>query len=229
MPDPSLLLFAFAPPLEDGVWLDAPPRPGTVVTAPLDVAGETQATEGVLKVELFAVRGAEVRLVETFTPPLPVGVGTVPFELTFDPKGLPPGTVTIRVVATTLARGFSAEIPGLVLPAPANRPERALPGVVVVRPAARAGARPVAAAGPVARPVLDDSGRAFGRAAPVLPYDVLPDPPARVDSTIAAATPEELPPERNGWASVAAGLLLLVTCSHLHRALRPQPDPREAR
>ena len=226
MPDLALALLAFAPPADSGVWLDAPPEPGTVLTAPFDVTGETQALEGVLAVELHVVRGRAVRLVETYEPTLPLG--TIPFELTLDPATMAPGRVTLRVVATTALRGFSAEIPGLVVPHPA-----ALPRLVHVAPPPRVTrAAPVAPA-PVRRlpetaPRLDDSGRAFGRSAPVLPY-APPAGPAPAAPVTRAAAPAELPPERSGWLSVAAGLLLLVTCSHLHRALRPQPDPREPR
>jgi hypothetical protein len=239
MPDLAAALLALAlhdrPPTESGVWLDAPPKPGTVVTAPLDLAGETQALEGVLKVEAFVVRGTSVTSVASYVPDLPLG--TVPFELTWDPAGTKPGRVTIRVVATTLARGFSTEVEGLVVPAvsdeapprrvPVTEAPRPLPrpAPYVARPAFRRAARTV-----VAAPVLDTSGRAFGSVAPVLPYEVArPATPPPVESYVPPAVAMEPLPvtDRSGWLSLAGGLLLLLVCSHLHRLLRPQPVPRE--
>jgi hypothetical protein len=217
------------PVTDTGVWLTDPPKPGTAVVAPLEVRGETQAPEGVLRVELFVVRGDTVTSVDVYEPRVPVG--TVPFELTWDPAGARPGRVTIRVVATTLRRGFDAEAEGLVVPRPEAKPRaprvretpRTLPEPAPSRPRVVL-SRPVTRA--VAAPALDDSGRAFGAAAPTLPYAPPPvrlaAPAARAPVALpAAAAP---PAERSGWVSLAGGLLLLLVCSHLHRVLRPQPD-----
>jgi len=66
---------------------------------------------------------------------------------------------------------------------------------------------------------------AFGGSAPVLPYapPVVVTRPAPVREALAPAVPVA---DRRGWVSVAGGLLVVVVCSHLHRSLRPQPDPR---
>jgi hypothetical protein len=235
MPSLALALLALAPPTDSGVALESPPKPGTVVSAPLTIEGEAQALEGVLKVELYVVRGRAVRLVETYEPALPVGVGAVPFSFTFDPEGMRPGTVTIRVVATTLARGFRAEAPGLVVPKPSDavvdEPVRPAVRPVVVRPRpVPPAARAVRRAAAPAAPRLDDSGRAFGQAAPLLPYRPVRAPrPAAARPPVTVAAPQPLPPDRQGWVSVAGGLLLLLVSSHLHRALRTQPDPRDGR
>ncbi|HEV2890719.1 MAG TPA: hypothetical protein VGX28_10115, partial [Frankiaceae bacterium] len=96
-----------------------------------------------------------------------------------------------------------------------------LPRVAPRRPAARA---------VVTTPRLDDSGRAFGTSAPTLPYVRAPRLAAvrpAAPATRALATPfASRDDRRRGWVSVAGGLLLLLVCSHLHRSLRPQPDPR---
>ena len=229
MPDLAFALLALTGPLDDGVRLDAPPRPGTVVTRPVEVSGEAQAVEGVLRIEMYVVRGASATLVDSVEPELPLPAVAVPFELRWDPAGIAPGRVTIRVVATTLARGFSAEAPGLVVPRPATKPH------AVVRPAVRAEAPPPVVAprrvpAPAPKPALDDSGRAFGKAAPVLPYVRRVVSATRPPVTpVTVAAPEAVPPDRAGWTSVAGGLLLLVICSHLHRVLRTQPDPRDGR
>src|SRR4051794_25840216 len=115
MPSVALVVLSVAlrrPPTDAGVWLTAPPRPGTVVSAPLVIGGETQAPEGVLHVDLYVVRGTSLTPVASYAPLVPVG--TVPFSLRWDPAGVAPGRVTLRVVATTLARGFSADVRGLV-------------------------------------------------------------------------------------------------------------------
>lgn len=231
MPSLALALLSLAPPTDSGVWLDAPPRPGTVVRAPLTIEGEAQALEGVLSVSLYVVRGTSLRLVETYEPVLPVG--TVPFAFSFDPAGMQPGRVTVRVVATTLARGFRAEVTDLVVPSSVP------PRRVVARPPAvvhEAASAPVARAAParrvtVALPRVDDSGRVFGATAPTLPYRRVRTTSVTVSpvETVPVAAPTPVPSERSGAASVAAGLLLLVTCSHLHRALRSQPDPEDGR
>lgn len=216
----DLALLALTGPLDDGVRLDAPPRPGTVLTKPVEVEGEAQAVEGVLRVELYVVRGATVTLVDSYEPLLPVG--PVPFELAWDPKGAKPGRVTIRVVATTLTRGLSAEAPGLVVPSPAAVPSRPVRAEAPPAPAV-----PPARAVKPRGPAMDDSGRAFGKAAPVLPYTLrVVAPRPATPATVAAPAPL---PERRGWVSMAGGLLLLLVCSHLHRVLRSQPDPRDGR
>jgi hypothetical protein len=229
MPDLALALLLLRPPTDSGVWLDTPPRSGTVVSAPLVVAGETQALEGVLSVSFYVVRGASVRLVETYEPALPLG--TVPFSFELDPAGMRPGRVTVRVVATTLARGFRAEATGLVVPrarrTPTARPAEPPPAPRPAPPVARA--VPARRTTTVAMPrVVDDSGRAFGKAAPTLPYVRRAAAPRPVARPVAAA-PVALPADRSGWASVAGGLLLMVVCSHLHRALRTQPEQRDGR
>ena len=211
----SLALLLMRPPTDAGVWLDAPPRPGTVVVAPFDVRGETQAPEGVLHVDLYVVRGTTLTHVATYDPVLPVG--PVPFACRWAPAGAARGTVTIRVVATTLVRGFSAEAAGLVVPAPSTAPR------AVARPAVRAVAVPRRVVTNTPRtpvgPSYDDSGAAFGATAPVLPY--APPPAASsLARPVAAAVTAPASPERSGWVSVAAGLLLLLVCSHLHRVLR---------
>jgi hypothetical protein len=119
-------------------------------------------------------------------------------------------------------------VTGLVVPA---KPGPARP---VARPAVRTVARPAAVAPrPVARRAgvvrrLDDSGRAFGRSAPTLPYRT-PVVVTRSNDVRPTALPAEPVTDRRGWVSVAAGLLLLLVCSHLHRSLRPQPVPRDTR
>lgn len=231
MPDLAFALLALHPPTDSGVWLDAPPKPGTVVRAPLVVEGETQAIEGVLKVSFYVVRGTSVRLVETYEPDLPLG--TIPFTFELDPVGMRPGRVTVRVVATTLARGFRAEATDLVIPRPGKATARSAEPPPVVRPPAPA---PFVRQAPsrrttvVAMPRVDDSGRAFGKAAPTLPYARRAAAPRKTPvARPLAAAPVALPADRSGWASVAGGLLLIVVCSHLHRALRTQPDPRDGR
>lgn len=230
MPDLAMALLALHPPTDSGVWLDAPPKPGTVVRAPLVVTGETQALEGVLKVSFYVVRGSSVRLVETYEPALPVG--TIPFTFELDAAGMRPGRVTVRVVATTLARGFRAEAADLVIPGARRTTSRVAEPPPVERPAAPAPAarRVPSRRSTVAMPRVDDSGRAFGKAAPTLPYvrRATAPPKAPVARPVSTA-PVALPAERSGWASVAGGLLLMVVCSHLHRALRTQPDPRDGR
>lgn len=208
------------PPTDSGVWLDPPPRPGTVVVAPLDVTGETQAVEGVLRVDLYVVRGTTLTPVASYAPALPLG--TIPFDLRWHPAGTAPGRVTLRVVATTLARGFSADVTGLVVPRPAPAAHVARE----VRPPQAAPARAaVARPAPVAAPAgLDDSGAAFGGVAPVLPYvrPVPPSPAPAALSPLAAPAPVR---ERRGAVSFAAGLLALLGSAHVHRALRPR-SPR---
>jgi hypothetical protein len=211
-----------------GVWLTDPPAAGTRVVAPLDVTGETQAPEGVLKVELFVVRGPVLTSVASYEPALPLG--TVPFEFRWDPTGLAPGRVTIRVVATTLVRGFRAEARDLVVPATLSAPARH-PGVRAVPARRAAAAVPAAPAAPrpavLRAPVLDTTGRAFGAVARTLPYR--PAPPATVPVPRRSVPFEPAAADRSGWLSLAGGLLVLLVCSHLHRALRPQPDPRGRR
>lgn len=225
MPSTAAALLALTlhrPVTDSGVWIENAPPPGTVVTAPLRIEGETQAPEGVLRVRLYVVSGTSATEAGSFEPLLP-GVGTVPFAFTWTPDR--PGTYTVRVVSSTAVRGFSAEVRDLRVPA--------RPAAVRRPPAPRAVARPALAPKaraprPVARRVtvrLDDSGRAFGRSAPTLPYArVVARPPAPVAP--AAAAPAAAPAERRGWVPFAGGLLLLLVCSHLHRSLRPQPDPR---
>jgi len=129
----ALLAMTVQRPITDtGVWLDRPPLPGTVVTAPLRLAGEAQAPEGVLSVRLYAVRGTTSTEVASYAPLLPA-VGTVPFAFTWSPSE--PGSYTLRVVSTTALRGFSAEATGLVVPAAAAKPQP----TVVARPAPRGG------------------------------------------------------------------------------------------
>ncbi|HWL35286.1 MAG TPA: hypothetical protein VNQ77_03760 [Frankiaceae bacterium] len=231
MPDLAMALLALHPPTDSGVWLDAPPKPGTVVRAPLVVSGETQALEGVLKVSFYVVRGTSVRLVETYEPALPVG--PIPFTFALDPAGMRPGRVTVRVVATTLARGFRAEATDLVIPGARRVTARPAEPPPVARPAAPARAvrpAPSRRTTTVAMPQVDDSGRAFGKAAPTLPYVRRAATPRRAPvARPVASAPVALPADRSGWASVAGGLLLMVVCSHLHRALRTQPDPRDGR
>ncbi|HEX8001115.1 MAG TPA: Ig-like domain-containing protein [Mycobacteriales bacterium] len=219
----ALLSLAVQRPVTDaGVWLDKPPAPGTVLTAPLTLKGETQAPEGVLSVRLYVVTGTTSTELAAYTPTVPVG--TVPFTFTWAPKQ--PGSYTIRVVSTTLLRGFSAEVRDLrVVAAPAARPvakpAARAPRVAPARPAVRPAPRRVAA-----RARLDDSGRAFGRSAPTLPYPravVRPAAPAPARLAAPAAVPVG---DRRGWVSFAGGLLLLLVCSHLHRSLRPQPDAK---
>jgi hypothetical protein len=143
-----------------------------------------------------------------------------------------PGRVTVRVVATTLARGFRAEATDLVIPRARQAAARPAEAPPAVRPAAPAPAVRRAAVPPrrttVAMPRVDDSGRAFGKAAPTLPYVRRAAAPRRAVRPVAVA-PVALPADRGGRASVAGGLLLIVVCSHLHRALRTQPDPRDGR
>lgn len=216
MPSVASALLAMAlherPVTDAGVWLDAPPAPGTVVTAPLTLTGETQAPEGVLSVTLYAGPTP----VAVYKPVVPVG--TVEFSFTWDPKGVP-GAYDVRVVATTLVRGFSQEVRGLVVPAP----RRAARPAVAPR---RVATRPVALSRPVARRVVakpvDDSGRAFGRAAPTLPYAPAAVRPAPVRAATLATDPVSQR-DRRGWVSFAAGLMVLLVCSHLHRSLRPPP------
>ena len=215
----ALLAMTLQRPITDtGVWLDKPPVPGTVVTAPLRLAGETQAPEGVLSVRLYAVRGTSVTELASYAPAVPLG--TVRFAFTWTPDG--PGTYTLRVVSTTAIRGFSADVPGLVVPSPATPPVRTVTRVTAA-PRAASRPSPVARRAGVAREI-DDSGRAFGRSAPTLPYARVVVRPAPV--TRAAVAPVPLADDRSGWVSFAGGLLLLVVCSHLHRSLRPQPEPR---
>jgi hypothetical protein len=234
MPNAAAALLALAlhhPITDSGVWLEAPPAPGTVVSGPLVVTGETQAPEGVLAVRLYVVRGATSTEVASAAGPLP-GLGPVPFSLTWTPAA--PGTYTLRVVSSTALRGFSAEVrdlvvraaPGVVVPGPpaAVRPPAPVPAVrpaPLARPARHAARRVVAR--------LDDSGRAFGRSAPTLPYRPAPPAVAVAAAPRQAALPAVPVSERRGWLSVAGGLLLLLVCSHLHRSLRPQPEPRGPR
>jgi len=205
MPSAALLLavaLRHPSPADAGVWLDPLPH---VVTAPLHVTGRAQAPEGVLHVELY-VDGVEVA---SYTPALPVG--EIPFAFTWTPSA--PGTYTVRVVATTLVRGVSAESDGLVVPAP-PRPVSQQPVVrhvvAVARPLPHR--RSVA----VALPKVDDSGVAFGEVAPTLPYVRR----VAVPVTSATVVPAVEETERSGWASVAGGLVVLLVCSHLHRSLR---------
>jgi hypothetical protein len=225
MPSVAAALFAMAvqrPITDTGIWLDRPPLPGTVVTAPLRLAGETQAPEGVLSVRLYVVRGTTSTEVASYAPLVP-GVGTVPFAFAWSPSE--PGSYTVRVVSTTALRGFSAEVTDLVVPAAPARPVR----VTAPRPAARVAVAPRPSASrhyAVRRvPRLDDSGRAFGKSAPMLPYapPVVLTRRAPVREAFAPAVPVA---DRRGWVSFAGGLLVLLVCSHLHRSLRPQPDPR---
>ena len=225
----ALLAMTMQRPITDaGVWLDAPPPPGTVVTAPLRLAGETQAPEGVLSVRLYAIRGASATEVASYVPVVPVG--TVPFVFTWSPSS--PGSYTLRVVSTTAVRGFSADVPNLVVPAKPVAKPAARPVVAPKAPrvAPRAVHRRVARRVVVTRPRLDDSGRAFGRSAPTLPYTrpafTRSETPVRPP---AAAARGSAASADHGWASVAGGLLLLLVCSHLHRSLRPQPEPRGTR
>jgi hypothetical protein len=203
MPSAALLLamvLRHPSPADAGVWLDPLPH---VVTAPLRVTGRTQAPEGVLHVSLY-VGDLEVA---TYEPALPVG--EIPFAFTWTPTA--PGTYTVRVVATTLLRGVSAEADGLVVPAPSRpKPVAVRHVVAVAKPLPHR--RSVA----VALPAVDDSGAAFGEVAPTLPY---------VRRVAAPVTPATIVPaveetERSGWVSVAGGLVVLLVCSHLHRSLR---------
>lgn len=227
MPNAAAALLALTlhrPITDSGVWLENAPVPGSVVTAPLRVEGETQAPEGVLHVRLYVVSGTSATEVASYEPLLP-GVGTVPFAFTWTPAR--PGTYTVRVVSTTAVRGFSAEVRDLRVPA---KPALARPAPAP-RAVARLAVAPKVAPRPAVRRVtarLDDSGRAFGRSAPTLPYT---RPPVVRSTTVVpavAATRDSAVPagDRSGWVSFAGGLLLLLVCSHLHRSLRPQPDPR---
>ncbi|HEU0133055.1 MAG TPA: hypothetical protein VFQ85_18910 [Mycobacteriales bacterium] len=234
MPSVAAALLAMAlrdprPLTDSGVWVD--PLPSSRVVAPLDVTGEAQAPEGVLRVELWVVRGGTSTLAAAYTPEVPVG--TVAFALRWDPGTAAPGTVTLRVVASTLVRGLSADVDGLTIPGP---PRTATKPATPRRNAApaprRVAAAPVrrAVATTVLAPRYDDSGTAFGHVAATLPYTApvaaAAPPPA---AATPAAAPVPVPPDRSGWLSVAAGLLVLLVSSHLHRALRPQPDPRGGR
>jgi hypothetical protein len=223
----ALVLHA-RPPTDTGVWLTTPAAE-SVVPARLDVVGEAQAPEGVLRLDLYVVRGTSLTKVDSYTPLVPVG--TVAFTLHWSRGAAAPGRVTVRVVATTLLRGLSAESADLVVPghAPQPRPRVAHPlpepPAPVPAPHGYAARRAV-----VARPVLDDSGRPFGAVAPVLPYvtsSAAPDPPAAAAPLHTTAVRTPVPPDRQGAVSVAAGLLLLLVCSHLHRVLRTRPDPRD--
>jgi hypothetical protein len=228
LPSAGVALLALVlrrPPTDTGVWLTAPPTAGTTVVAPLDLTGEAQAPEGVLTVSLYLVRGTTLTPVASYVPTLPVG--TVPFTLRWDPAGTAPGRVTLRVVASTLVRGFSADVTGLVVPAP-RVPDRRPPAPDLVAPPAApaVAALPSRSRGTYAAPRLDDSGRSFGAVAGVLPYAPravaaipgMPAAPARVTPVTAPLAAGV--PERRGWVSVALGLLLLLACSHLHRVLR---------
>lgn len=212
----SLLLY---PPTDAGVWLDPVPA---VAARPFDVTGETQAPEGVLRVDLYL--SGRAAPVASYVPAVP-GVGTVTFALRFDPAL---GSGTLRVVATTLVRGFDAEAPAPARPA-AARPAHgaaARPAAPPVPAACAAACLAPAAARPAhpAPPKADDSGAAFGAVAPVLPYGPRPATPARPPTApppgLRAAAP--LPAPRSGPASLAAGLALLLASAHLHRALRPK-------
>jgi hypothetical protein len=197
------------------------------VSAPLVIGGETQAPEGVLRVDLYVVRGTSLTPVASYVPLVPVG--TVPFSLRWDPAGVAPGRVTLRVVATTLARGFSADVPGLVVPPPPRAEARAVGSTAAARRAPVA-ARPAATPGrriPALAAALDDSGAAFGAVAPVLPYRAAAVPPRPPAAVAPALSPVSSETSRRGWLSFAAGLLVLLSSAHLHRALRA--DPRSPR
>jgi hypothetical protein len=223
----ALVLHA-RPPTDTGVWLSAPAA-GSVVPARLDVTGEAQAPEGVLRLDLYVVRGTSMTMVDSYVPVVP-RAGTVPFTLHWSRGDAAPGRVTVRVVATTLLRGLSAESAGLVVPGrPAPPPARV--AHPLPEPPSSAPPRHLYAArrAAVSKLVVDDSGRPFGAVAPVLPYAapsvrVAPPRAAPLHST-AVRTP--VPPDRQGAVSVAAGLLVLLACSHLHRVLRTRPDPRD--
>jgi hypothetical protein len=213
------------PPTDTGVWLDAP-KPGSVVPARLDVTGEAQAPEGVLRLDLYVVRGASLTKVDSYVPLVPVG--TVPFTLHWSRGDALPGRVTVRVVATTLLRGISAESAGVVVPGRAARSVRAAHPLPEPPPPATPRVYAARRVAPVAKPVLDDSGRPFGAVAPVLPYVTPPTPPRAAPAPLhTTAVRAPVPPDREGAVSVAAGLLVLLACSHLHRVLRTRPDPRD--
>ena len=73
---------------------------------------------------------------------------------------------------------------------------------------------------PAATVRVDDSGAAFGAYAAALPYTAGPPRSGHLVNA-AVSTP---PAERTGrWPALAAGLLLLVSTAHVHRALRPIP------
>lgn len=207
MPSVAAAVLAMAlrhpSPTDAGVWLDPLPR---VVTAPLRVTGSAQAPEGVLHVDLYV--GAVA--VASYTPALPVG--EIPFAFTVS---LRPGTYDVRVVATTLVRGLSADADGLVVPAPPRPAAAVRPPVVkhAVAPKPLPHKRSVA----VAAPRIDDSGTAFGAVAPTLPYVRRAASPVTAATLAAPLASEE---DRSGWESVAGGLVLLLVCSHLHRSLR---------
>jgi hypothetical protein len=123
------------------------------------------------------------------------------------------------VVATTLVRGFSADVTGLVVPAPVRPVARsAPPRHAAPRPAPVARVLPQ----PAAAPALDDSGAAFGRTAAVLPYVPVP-PPVHADPVPPVPLSPVSSRSRDGAIPVAAGLLILLSCAHLHRALRADP------
>jgi hypothetical protein len=216
------LVLRDPPPTEAGVWLTAPPAAGTRVVAPLSLSGSAQAPEGVLRVDLYVVRGDDVTAVASYLPTVPLG--PVPFTLRWDPAGAAPGRVTLRVVATSLVRGVSAEAAGLVVP---GAPRAVAPPIhrAVVAPAARrAVPAPATLAVPVA--VLDDSGRAFGDVAAVLPYAPVPPAPSPApQSSVVAGAAVPATPAPRGWASFAAGLVALLGSAHVHRALRPRKGP----
>jgi hypothetical protein len=217
----SLALAALLSPrpvTDAGVWLDPVPA---VAAAAFDVTGETQAPEGVLRVDLYvAGRAAPVA---SYVPAVPLG--TVSFALRLDPSAVGPGRLTLHVVATTLVRGLGSDDANVTVPgAPARPSADGPPAARATRPAGpriAALPRPVA----VALPGADDSGNAFGAVAPVLPYAARA--PLTPPAAALVAPVEPLRPSRSGPLSVAAGLLVLLVCSHLHRALRP--DPRDGR
>jgi hypothetical protein len=200
-----LALAAQHPPTDAGVWLDPVPA---VAARPFDVTGETQAPEGVLRIDLYV--SGRATPVASYVPALPVG--TIAFALRFDPAL---GSGTLRVVATTLVRGLGAEAPAPTRPAP--RPAT-VGGAPVARPAVRAPVAPGSPAAAVLAAVRpDDTGAAFGAVAPVLPYAARP-----ASVPVAAPGPEPLRPSRSGPLSLAAGLALLLASAHAHRALRPK-------
>jgi hypothetical protein len=212
-------------PVEAGVWLDpASPAEGDRVSGTRAVSGTAQLPEGITSVELYVVATGSTDETPPVTslPMSPLGVGLVEFRFDWD-TARAPARVDLRVVATGLLRSVEVVVPHVVVERAAVAPRAA-----AHRPVTRSAARVAGAVRPVApgrvSVRVDRSGVYLGG------FGELAYPPsARAAVTTVPAARHSLTEPGGGstptgpWTSVAAGLLLILTAAHVHRALRVPP------